>query len=89
MASFMGFADASQINLKEKLALIVVIDEPHKVSIYGGTLAAPVFKNTMTRVLHLLATRHQLKGSAKEFNRPQPSQDLQPSDGLVNAAYKF
>lgn len=89
MASFMGFADASQINLKEKLALIVVIDEPHKVSIYGGTLAAPVFKNTMTRVLHLLATRHQLKGSAKEFNRPQPSQDLQLSDGLVNAAYKF
>jgi len=61
MASFMGFADASSIGLSERLALIVVIDEPHAGSIYGGAVAAPVFQRIMKRALHLLATRNELK----------------------------
>lgn len=60
-SSFVGFADASSIGVKQKLALIVTIDQPSpKVSIYGGTVAAPVFKRIMQRTLHLLATRHEI-----------------------------
>ncbi len=66
MASFMGFVDASDIQLDEKLALLITIDEPTQGSIYGGTAAAPVFKNVMTRVLQLLATRHRLKNIPEE-----------------------
>jgi hypothetical protein len=37
-----------------------MIDEPHGKSIYGGTLAAPVFRRIMQRSLHYLATRSEL-----------------------------
>lgn len=60
-SSFVGFAEASAIGVKQKLALIVTIDQPSpKVSIYGGAVAAPVFKRIMQRTLHLLSTRHEL-----------------------------
>jgi cell division protein FtsI (penicillin-binding protein 3) len=56
VASFVGFAEASALGLKRRLTLFVMIDEPHARSIYGGTLAAPVFKRIMQRTLHYLAT---------------------------------
>jgi hypothetical protein len=39
---------------------MVIIDEPHAKSIYGGTLAAPVFKKVMERSFKFLATKNQL-----------------------------
>ncbi len=57
MASFVGFVDASSININKNLALIVVIDEPKAKSIYGGVLAAPVFKRIIQRSLHYLSTK--------------------------------
>jgi len=60
VASFVGFADASPIGLHKTLTLMVAIDEPHAATIYGGALAAPVFKKIMQRSLQLLATRNEL-----------------------------
>ncbi|MBN8548985.1 MAG: penicillin-binding protein 2 [Deltaproteobacteria bacterium] len=60
MASFVGFVDGSPIGVKKTLTLMVVIDEPNTTSIYGGALAAPVFKRIMQRSLHFLSTRQDL-----------------------------
>ena len=84
MASFMGFADAEAINIDDKLALIVVVDEPHKGSIYGGTVAAPIFKKVMTRVLYLLATRQRVKRKTDIYRNLD--QDV---SGLVRAKYAY
>ncbi len=69
VASFVGFADASAIGIQKNITLMVVIDEPHTKSIYGGTLSAPVFQRIMQRSLHLISTRDQLlspSGTNKE-----------------------
>lgn len=60
LASFVGFADAAALGVRKLLTLVVMIDEPHGKSIYGGTLAAPVFRRIMQRSLHYLATRSEL-----------------------------
>jgi cell division protein FtsI (penicillin-binding protein 3) len=67
VASFAGFADATSLGIKQSLTLIVVIDEPHAKTIYGGTLAAPVFQRIMQRSLHLLATRNELKVPVRQY----------------------
>ncbi len=70
IASFVGFAGGHDLGLNKTLSLIVVIDEPNTTSIYGGTLAAPVFKRIMQRSLHLLSTLSQLSpGSGQHMLR--------------------
>lgn len=61
IASFAGFADGSAIGVNRVLSLMVAIDEPDTTSIYGGTLAAPVFQKIMQRSLHALATRQDIR----------------------------
>lgn len=65
VASFVGFADASNIGVNRSLALIVIIDEPHTDTIYGGTLAAPVFKRIMQRTLHYYGMSKELREKSK------------------------
>lgn len=60
MSSFVGFVDGTPLGLKKTLTLMVVIDEPHTGTIYGGTLAAPVFKRIMRRSLHFLTTQQDI-----------------------------
>ena len=48
-ASFVGFAPAHD----PRLVMLVTFDSP-KGSIYGGTVAAPVFKQTMERTLRYM-----------------------------------
>ncbi len=48
MSSFMGFAPAE----KPRYTMLVVLDEPHPLH-YGGTVAAPAFKEVMESVLRL------------------------------------
>jgi len=60
MSSFVGFVDGAVLGVDKKLALIVIVDEPHAKSIYGGVLAAPVFKRIMQRTLHYLTTKEGL-----------------------------
>jgi cell division protein FtsI (penicillin-binding protein 3) len=49
VASFVGFAPARD----PRLVVLVIIDEPHG-SIYGGSVAAPVFKRVVQRTLRYL-----------------------------------
>jgi cell division protein FtsI (penicillin-binding protein 3) len=60
VASFVGFADGSPLGVSRNLTTMVIIDEPRAKSIYGGTLAAPVFKKVMERSFKFLATKNQL-----------------------------
>ena len=56
MASFVGFAPANN----PKLAMIVVLDDPHPLY-YGGSVAAPVFKDVMEKSLLYLGVVPQTK----------------------------
>lgn len=69
VASFVGFAEADSLGVKRRLSLLVMIDEPHTNSIYGGTLAAPVFKRIMQRTLHYLSTSDGLHVPDTRFER--------------------
>jgi len=61
VASFLGFADGAPLGVEKTLSLIVVIDEPNTDSIYGGTLAAPVFQRIMQRSLSYLGMEKELR----------------------------
>lgn len=63
ISSFVGFADGTNIGVHRTLTLLVVVDRPDTNSIYGGTLAAPVFQRVMQRVLHSLSTSWGAEGS--------------------------
>jgi cell division protein FtsI (penicillin-binding protein 3) len=60
VASFVGFADGSPLGIARNLTAMVIIDEPRAKSIYGGTLAAPVFQKVMERSFRFLSTKSQL-----------------------------
>lgn len=64
VASFVGFADGREVGLDKRFTLLVSVDEPDTNSIYGGTLAAPVFKTIMQRSLQLLRTRTALRAGS-------------------------
>ncbi len=57
ISSFMGFADAKSFGLEDEIVLLVSVDEANTDSIYGGTLAAPVFKQIIERSLGLLTSK--------------------------------
>jgi cell division protein FtsI (penicillin-binding protein 3) len=83
VASFVGFVDGKVLGVPRKLASIVVIDEPHSGTIYGGTLAAPVFNRIMHRTLHLLATNGELKGQTPSRRELGPRED-----GVIMASFR-
>ena len=70
IASFVGFVDAHAIGIQKNLVLAVIIDEPNTTSIYGGTLAAPVFKRVVKRTLHHLATAKGIQAPAIGSQKP-------------------
>jgi len=63
-ASFIGFAPAEN----SKIAVVVVVDEPHP-SYYGGTVAAPIFRKVTEDVLKYLATNQAPKNIITLNNR--------------------
>lgn len=90
VASFVGFVDGSTAGVSRNLTTMVVMDEPHAKSIYGGTLAAPVFQKIMDRTFRFLATRHELgvgSGRSPSFVKPLPDLDS-AGDGLIEASYR-
>lgn len=65
IASFIGFVDTTNnpvyVGKKEFLPLLIVnVDEAHSTSIYGGTLAGPVFRKIMKKTMSLLEKRKLL-----------------------------
>ena len=66
VASFIGFVDSKSLGLERDLVLLVSVDRPDAHSIYGGTLAGPVFKRIMQRSIHLLQRRNDLLSRSKE-----------------------
>ncbi|MCO6430904.1 MAG: penicillin-binding protein 2 [Deltaproteobacteria bacterium] len=86
MASFVGFTDGAALGVPRTFVLLVIIDEPNAGSIYGGTLAAPVFKRIMQRTLHLLTTKSGLGSGLQRIPiRPFAGDD---SEGLLPAAFR-
>lgn len=69
VASFLGYIDGSSVGVPRTLAMMVVVDEPNGRSIYGGTLAAPIFRAIAQRTLRYLTT-------SKELRETTPSIDL-------------
>ncbi len=59
--SFVGFLPARN----PRFAMIVVVDSPHAVSAYGGTVAAPIFQRIAQAALRLY-------GVAPSVNAPPP-----------------
>lgn len=57
-ASFVGFVPAE----KPKYLVVIMIDEPQKTR-YGGVIAAPVFKNVLSRTLAYHGTAIQMDNS--------------------------
>jgi cell division protein FtsI (penicillin-binding protein 3) len=75
VASFVGFVPANQ----PRLVALVLIDEP-EVNVYGGVVAAPVFRNIAQGALRHLAV-------APQSPAPIPATLAQP-DPVVRQALK-
>lgn len=86
IASFVGFVDAQALGMTRKIVLAVMIDEPRGGSIYGGALAAPVFRRVMQRSLHYLTTRNEIDDLAPDGPEfaPKPAD---PAPRLVPVSF--
>ncbi len=78
VASFVGFTDGSNIGVSKNLVLYVVIDRPNTTSIYGGTLAGPVFQRIMQRSLHVLSTDRFERGDILPKESYNSGYELRP-----------
>lgn len=84
-ASFVGLAPAAN----PRYLVLIVLDEPSK-SKYGGTIAAPLFKEVITRVMAyqgpcpIPARRSRNRPSAGKSAPPR----LKPEQGRVDSARK-
>ena len=63
VASFIGFVESYRVGLPYTLVLYVIADEPGGRSIYGGSVAAPVFKSIIQRSLAYLSRHFELSES--------------------------
>jgi stage V sporulation protein D (sporulation-specific penicillin-binding protein) len=85
VASFVGFVDGSPMGVPKNFTAMVIMDEPKAKSIYGGTLAAPVFKSVMERSVKFMATRSQLgnTGGGEVLDAPATHDE----DPLLKASF--
>jgi cell division protein FtsI (penicillin-binding protein 3) len=73
--SFIGFVPAQ----KPVFAIVVVVDSPHRVSPYGGVVAAPIFQKIAETAL-----RHY--GVPQSINAPEPLLASRPGDATEQPA---
>jgi cell division protein FtsI (penicillin-binding protein 3) len=76
VASFVGFVDGASLGIPRKLTLLVSIKRPNTTSIYGGTLAGPVFQRIVQRTLLTLGASAVSTG--KRVNGRAPASLLTP-----------
>jgi len=75
ISSFVGFLPLSN----PKFAIIVVIDEPQK-SIYGGTVAAPVFKRIAMDIIHYYKIEPKWEDNKKRIINISDNEKLDVED---------
>ena len=76
------------MGVRRNLTTMVIMDEPRSKSIYGGTLAAPVFQRVMERSFKFLATRHELGANTERSPFVRPETEVKVKDEeLVQASY--
>ena len=63
ITSFMGFFPAD----KPEVVIYVAIDYPKGVTAYGGTVAAPIFRNIAEDVISILNIKKRSDGLSKEY----------------------
>ena len=63
IVSFMGFMPADN----PKIVVYVAIDNPKKVTQYGGTVAAPVAKNVLKSAIDILGIKKSKDGMQREY----------------------
>jgi cell division protein FtsI (penicillin-binding protein 3) len=89
VASFVGFADGAPLGVGRNLTTMVIIDEPKAKSIYGGTLAAPVFQRVMDRSFRFLSTKSELGVGRNRAPMVIPNAPIEIRDEeLFTASYK-
>jgi cell division protein FtsI (penicillin-binding protein 3) len=88
VASFVGFVDGTALGVNRTFTTMVIMDEPRAKSIYGGTLAAPVFQRIMERSVKFIATRNQLgvAGERSPMVKPEVAVDG-GKEALLPASY--
>lgn len=81
IASFIGFGPVED----PKFVVLVAIDDPKKGSIYGGQIAAPVFKNIMAQLVRYYQISPYVKDGAEVTSVPSISlPPVNPSgDGFI------
>jgi cell division protein FtsI (penicillin-binding protein 3) len=57
IASFIGFVDGHTVGVPRTLVAYIAVDEPGVTPRWGGTLAAPVFRNVLERSLSYLLSQ--------------------------------
>ncbi len=78
-AVFAGFVPAED----PEVVIVVVIDEPKK-SIYGGTVAAPVFRNIAATALPYLGSLPDMRASANwKVQQASVTSNAPPASGLT------
>jgi cell division protein FtsI (penicillin-binding protein 3) len=81
--SFVGFVPSRQ----PQFTILVVIDSPHKVSPYGGTVAGPVFQKVAEALLRHRGVPPSLNPPAPVLvARRHPNEPAQPISGLSEPA---
>jgi cell division protein FtsI/penicillin-binding protein 2 len=90
VASFVGFADGAPLGVSRNLTTMVIMDEPHAKTIYGGSLAAPVFQRVMDRSFKFLATKNQLgvDSARKPYIVPEEPAIEVKDEELFTASFK-
>ena len=84
VASFVGYMKGASIGIDRTLTLIVVIDEPNTTSIYGGTLAAPVFQRIMNRSIATLKDRQHLRYAGPQVHEHERMVSYQGTAPVLN-----
>jgi cell division protein FtsI (penicillin-binding protein 3) len=57
LSSFIGVADGTNVGIPRKLVVFIAVDEPGVTPRWGGTLAAPIFKRSISRTFSYLMGR--------------------------------
>ncbi|WKZ56635.1 MAG: penicillin-binding protein 2 [Bdellovibrionota bacterium] len=91
IASFVGFAEVPESELPILPVLMVSIIEPNTTSIYGGTLAAPVFQRVMQRVLNHFGAHTDWGGPNHNEAQPRGDQLIAPRNPvpIVPASFRM